>query len=98
MLENLVYLELLRRGYDVYVGKLVSTEIDFVAQKQNDRIYIQVTKEINAQTTETREYERLLAIRDNYPKYVLRTDAFAQGNYEGIKTIHVADFLLSGEF
>jgi len=98
MLENLVYLELLRRGYEVYVGKLYSTEVDFVAQKQNERLYIQVTKEINAPETETREYERLLGIRDNYPKYVLRTDPFAQGNYEGIKTMRVADFLLSGEF
>lgn len=98
MLENLVYLELMRRGYGVYVGKLNNAEVDFVAQKQNERLYIQVTKEINEQTTEIREYDRLLGIRDNYPKYVLRTDEFATGNYEGIKTMHVADFLLSNEF
>ena len=98
MLENLVYLELLRRGYGVYVGKLNNAEVDFVAQKQNERLYIQVTKEITELATETREYERLLGIRDNYPKYVLRTDEFAAGNYEGIKTMHVADFLLSNEF
>jgi len=98
MLENLVYLELLRRGYGVYVGKLNNAEVDFVAQKQNERLYIQVTKEITDQSTEVREYDRLLGIRDNYPKYVLRTDDFAAGNYEGIKTMHIADFLLSSEF
>ena len=98
MLENLVYLELMRRGYGVYVGKLNNAEVDFVAQKQNERLYIRVTKEITEQTTEIREYERLLGIRDNYPKYVLCTDEFAAGNYEGIKTMHVADFLLSSEF
>lgn len=98
MLENIVYLELMRRGYEVYVGKLNTVEIDFVAQKQNERLYIQVTKEISELETEKREYERLLGIRDNYPKYVLRTDDFAAGNYEGIITMHVADFLLSSEF
>ena len=98
MLENIVYLELMRRGYEVYVGKLNTVEIDFVAQKQNERLYIQVTKEISELETEKREYERLLGIRDNYPKYVLRTDDFAAGNYEGIITMHVADFLLSNEF
>ena len=53
---------------------------------------------IHSEKTEKREYERLLEIRDNYPKYVLRTDEFVGGNYEGIKTMHVADFLLSAEF
>lgn len=98
MLENVIYLELLRRGYEVYVGKLYNTEIDFIAKKQENKLYIQVTQEIGSQETEKREYGRLLDIRDNYPKYVLRTDAFAGGNYEGIKTMHVADFLLSEEY
>lgn len=98
MLENIIYLELLRRGYEVYVGKLDNTEIDFIAVKQENKLYIQVTQEIGSPETEKREYGRLLDIRDNYPKYVLRTDAFAGGNYEGIKTMHVADFLLSGEY
>ncbi len=98
MLENVIYLELLRRGYDVYVGKLDNTEIDFVAVKQENKLYIQVTQEISSLETEKREYGRLLDIRDNYPKYVLRTDAFAGGNYEGIKTMHIADFLLSDEY
>lgn len=98
MLENVIYLELLRRGYEVYVGKLHNTEIDFLAVKQENKLYIQVTQEIGSQETEKREYGRLLDIRDNYPKYVLRTDTFAGGNYEGIKTMHVADFLLSKEY
>ncbi len=98
MLENIIYLELLRRGYEVYVGKMDSAEIDFIAVKQENKLYIQVTQEIGSLETEKREYGRLLDIRDNYPKYVLRTDVFAGGNYEGIKTMHVADFLLSGEY
>ena len=98
MLENVIYLELLRRGYEVYVGKLDNAEIDFVAVKQGNKLYIQVAQEIGSPETEKREYGRLLDIRDNYPKYVLRTDAFAGGNYEGIKTMHIADFLLSDEY
>ena len=97
-LENAVYLELCRRGYQVSVGKLGDAEVDFVAQRQNDRLYIQVTQEIHSEATELREYNRLLSIPDNYPKYVLRTDAFAAGNHKGIKTMHVADFLLSSEY
>ncbi len=97
-LENVVYLELCRRGYAVYIGKTCDGEIDFVANRQNDRMYVQVTQEIRSGKTEKREYDRLLRIRDNYPKYVLFTDAFAAGNYEGVKTMNVADFLLSEEF
>jgi predicted AAA+ superfamily ATPase len=98
MLENVVYLELCRRGYSVSIGKTMNGEIDFIAQKQGDKIYVQVTKEIKTEETEKREYDRLLEIRDNYPKYLLTTDNFAGGNYEGIKTMHIADFLLSNEF
>ena len=97
-LENIVYLELCRRGYTVNVGKTSDGEIDFVAVRQNEKIYVQVTQEINSEKTEKREYERLLEIHDNYPKYVLTTDEFAGGNYEGIKTMHIADFLLSSEY
>jgi hypothetical protein len=97
-LENVVYLELCRRGYDVYVGKTDEGEIDFVASKLNEKLYVQVTQQIDSEKTSEREYGRLLAIQDNYPKYVLRTDDFAQGNYQGIKTMHVADFLLSTEY
>ncbi len=98
MLENVVYLELLRREYKVCIGKTQNGEIDFIAEKQNNKIYIQVTKEIRSDETEKREYDRLLEISDNYPKYLLRADEFAGGNYEGIKTMHVADFLLSEEY
>lgn len=97
-LENIVYLELCRRGYSVYVGKTGDGEIDFVAVRQNEKIYVQVTQEINSEKTEKREYDRLLEIHDNYPKYVLTTDEFAGGNYEGIRTMHIADFLLSSEY
>jgi predicted AAA+ superfamily ATPase len=98
MLENLVYLELLRRGYDVRIGQLPDGEIDFVATKQENRLYAQITQRIDSEKTERREYGRLLSIRDNHPKYLLRTDAFADGNHMGIKTMHVADFLLSDAF
>ena len=97
-LENVVYLELCRRGYDVNIGKTSDGEIDFIAQRQGEKIYVQVTQEIRSEKTERREYDRLLEIRDNYPKYVLRTDEFAGGNYKGIKSMHVADFLLSKEY
>lgn len=98
MLENIVYLELLRRGYEVCIGKTPNGEIDFIATRQNDKLYIQITKEIKSEKTEKREYDRLLEIGDNYPKYLLTTDDFAGGNYQGIKTMHIADFLLSNEY
>jgi hypothetical protein len=97
-LENAVYLELRRRGYTVQIGKTQDGEIDFIAIRQNEKLYVQVTQEIKSAKTEQREYERLLEIHDNYPKYVLLTDDFAGGNYQGIKTMHVADFLLSNEY
>ena len=79
-LENVVYLELCRRGYTVHIGKTNDGEVDFVATRQNDKLYVQVTQRIASEKTEKREYERLLEIHDNYPKYVLRTDEFAGGN------------------
>lgn len=97
-LENIVYLELCRRGYAVYIGKTNNGEIDFVAARQNEKLYVQVTQKISSEETQKREYSRLLEIHDNYPKYVLRADAFAGGNYEGIRTMHIADFLLSSEY
>jgi len=66
-LENVVYLELLRRGYTVRIGKTSDGEIDFVAERQNEMIYVQVTQEIKSEKTEKREYDRLLSIHDNYP-------------------------------
>ena len=97
-LENIVYLELCRRGYAVHIGKTSDGEIDFIGTRQNEKLYVQVTQEVRSEKAEKREYHRLLEIHDNYPKYVLRADEFAGGNYEGIKTMHIADFLLSSEY
>ena len=97
-LENIVYLELKRRGYDVYIGKMNDKEIDLVATKQNNKIYVQVTQEIKSEKTQKREYDQLLEIRDNYPKYVVMANDFAGGNYEGIKTMNIIDFLLSKDY
>lgn len=93
-LENIVYLELRRRGYSVCIGKYKDIEIDFVGEKQGEKVYIQVAKEINLLKTEKREYENLLLIKDNYPKTVLTTNDLSSGNYEGIKSKHIADWLL----
>jgi predicted AAA+ superfamily ATPase len=98
MLENVIYLELLRRGYDVCIGQLADGEIDFVATKQERRLYVQIAERIMSERTAQREYGRLLSIRDNHPKYVLRADEFAGGSQDGITTMHVADFLLSDRF
>jgi hypothetical protein len=97
-IENIIYIELSARGYTVSVGKLDDFEIDFIAEKSNDKIYIQVTYSINSPETEKREYDNLLKIKDNYPKFVLRMDDFAESNYKGIKTLHISDFLLSDYF
>jgi predicted AAA+ superfamily ATPase len=98
MLENIVYLELKRRGFDVYTAKSDTKEIDFIAIQQNNKIYIQVCKEINNESTRIREYENLKSIHDNYPKYILRTDNLGTGNIEGIITMHIADFLMLDEW
>ena len=97
-LENIVYLELCRRGYTVNVGKDGNAEIDFVASRQNEKLYVQVTLKMKSEKTRQREYEHLLKIPDNYPKYVLTTDEFSGGNYKGIETMHIADFLLSNKY
>ena len=97
MLENIVYLELLRRGYTVCVGKVPDGEIDFIGTRQNNKIYVQVTKGIHSAAAEAREYDRLLNIHDNYPKYILRTDEFASGRHQEIQIMHIADFLLQTE-
>lgn len=97
-LENLVYLELLRRGYEVFIGKTDHGEIDFVANRRNQRIYIQVTQEIRSEETEKRECGRLLEIDDNYPKYLVSFDDTISDNYQGIRTMHIVDFLLSEEY
>jgi len=92
MLENIVYLELKRRGYDVFIGKNNAKEIDFIGIKRNEKIYIQVCRAIP--TDSTRETENLMEIKDHFPKYVVTLDNLAAGNENGIKIIHLADFLL----
>ena len=99
VIENIIYEHLIRLGYQVYVGQLQAGEIDFVCTKpEGQRIYVQASFIIAEQATREREFGNLRSIKDNYPKYVLRTDEFAGGNYQGIKSMHIADFLLSTEY
>ena len=94
ILENIVYLELKRRGYQVYIGKFGTQEIDFIAQKQNEKIYIQVAYKLESEQTVQREFSPLKAIADNYPKYVITMDDFWQENIDGIVHQHIGAFLL----
>lgn len=96
-IENVVFFELLRRGYKVAVGKYQNTEVDFVVEKQGAFTYIQVTAEMTTKDTFDREMKPLYAIRDNYEKIVLTLDKLTLGNYEGIRVIHVLDWLLKAE-
>ena len=96
MLENIVYFELLRKGYNVFIGKNASKEIDFVAVKRDERIYVQVCR--NMPEESEREVENLLEIKDNYPKYVVTLDELALGNINGVNIVHLQDFLLSNEY
>lgn len=93
-IENLVFLELFRRGYKVNIGKLGDTEVDFVAQKQGVITYYQVTADMTVRETFEREMRPLREIRDNYEKIVLTLDSFSVGNYEGIKVVNVMEWLL----
>ena len=92
--ENIVYFELLRRGYKVNIGKYGDTEVDFVAQKQGVLTYFQVTADMTAQETFEREMRPLRNSRDNYRKIVLTLDHFTVGDYEGIQVMNVIDWLL----
>lgn len=92
MLENIVYLEMKRRGYDVYIGKNGTKEIDFMGVRRNEKIYIQVC--VALPTESTRETDNLMEIKDHYHKYVVCRDTLASGNENGIEIIHIADFLL----
>ena len=92
-IENVVYFELLRRGYQISIGKYAATEVDFVAQKQGVLTYFQVTADMTSEETFEREMRPLRSIRDNYEKIVLTLDRFTAGNYEGIQVVNVLDWL-----
>lgn len=94
VLENIVVQEIMRRGYRVFVGKSGVREIDFIGEKQNQKIYVQVCYHINSEETAKREFSSLSMIKDNYPKYVVSMDDVWQDNRDGIHNVHIADFLL----
>lgn len=94
VLENIVFNDLKRRGYKVYVGKLGEKEIDFIAEKPNEKIYVQVSYTIASKDTLNRELEPLKEIKDNYKKYIVTMDSLASGNNEGIEFIYLPNFLI----
>lgn len=95
ILENIVYLELIRRGYEVYVGKVDDMEIDFVAQNTQGNTYIQVSASVRDENTLTRELKPLKAVRDNYPKILLTLDDDPDGDYDGIIRKNALDWLMN---
>lgn len=96
MLENIVYFELRRKGYDVYIGKNATKEIDFVAVRRDERIYVQVCRRLPEESD--REVANLLEIKDHYPKYVVTLDELAAGNINGVRIVHLADFLMDNKY
>lgn len=96
ILENIIYFELLRRGYDVAIGKIDEKEIDFIATKTDEKKYIQVTENMNAPETRARELAPLQMVRDNYEKIVIAMDCDLVSDVEGIKIVKALDFLLDG--
>ena len=95
ILENIVFLELIRREYRVYIGKVGETEVDFVCEKPNEKMYIQVTETIGSQETRERELRPLRMISDNYEKIILSMDRNYINSYDGIKSLNLIDWLLS---
>ena len=95
-MENIVYLELKRRGYDVYIGKNDTKEIDFVATRRDERIYVQVC--VRIPEASDREVGNLMEIRDHYPKYVVTLNEMDTGIEDGIRIVHLADFLLAEQW
>jgi len=97
ILENIVYLELLRRGYHICIGKTDSYEVDFVATKSDEKMYIQVSATILDEHTRERELRPFTSIKDNFPKVLLTMDRLPFSDIEGIRVVHIVDFLLDGE-
>ncbi|MBR0370535.1 MAG: ATP-binding protein [Methanobrevibacter sp.] len=97
VIENIVYMELLRRGYEITIGKVGNLEVDFVCKKQNSPIYIQVSYLLASEETIEREFKPLKSIKDNYPKYVITMDDINM-SHEGIIHLNLVDFLLGDEF
>lgn len=93
VLENIVYNDLKRRGYKVYVGKLGEKEVDFIAERPNEKIYVQVSYTIANKDTLNRELEPLQSIKDNYKKYIVTMDSLASGNNDGIEFVYLPNFL-----
>ena len=98
LLENIVFLELKRRGYHVYIGKINQKEIDFIAAKKDEKIYVQVAYKIESKATAEREFYMLSTIKDQYPKYVVTMDDFWNENLYGVKHMHIKDFLLAEKY
>ena len=94
ILENIIYLELLSRGYDVYIGKIGEFEIDFVAQNSRGKVYYQVALTVRDEKTLERELRPLKSIRDHYPKFILTLDEDPEAQYDGIRRINARDWLL----
>ena len=94
-LENIVYFELLRRGYDVAIGKVDNSEVDFIASKADDKLYVQVTESMQSEDVRARELRPLQAIRDNYEKIVLTLDTGFNTSYDGIKALDLVEWLLN---
>lgn len=98
ILENIVFLELKRRGYQVYVGKIDQKEIDFIAEKQGEKIYVQVAYKLESEATVEREFSELVRIEDQYPKFVVTMDDFWQESVQGVHHFYISDFLLSDQY
>lgn len=98
ILENLIFLELKRRAFKVFIGKFDNREIDFVAERKNQKIYIQVAYKLESQQTIDREFSALIALSDHYPKYVVTMDDFFTDTIEGVIHMHISDFLLSTDW
>ena len=98
ILENLIFLELKRRAFKVFIGKFDNREIDFVAERKNQKIYIQVAYKLESQQTIDREFSALIALSDHYPKYVVTMDDFFTDTIEGVIHMYISDFLLSTDW